>query len=127
MRRWLLLTVFIAATLPLMAEEEPVHAKIRDSVGERIPTHTVAPTYPRKARRDRIEAEVQVCFDIDRAGKPRRIAVRQSTNRAFERPSIRAVKASRFQALADDKELQSIKSCRTFIFSLESVSDLLGG
>ncbi len=87
---------------------------------DRIPLLTVTPDYPKKARRDRIEAEVQVCFDVDRNGKTRRVAVRRSTHRAFERAAIRAVKASTFRALGPDQQLQAIKSCRTFVFALRS-------
>lgn len=107
-------------------ETDELRASVIDTDVDRIPEQTVAPKYPRKARRDRVEGEVQVCFDIDRKGRPRRVAVRRSTHRDFERPSIRAVKASRFRALADDQDLQSIKSCRTFVFSLQSIDSEAG-
>tara|TARA_R110002096_G_scaffold154_25_gene974 strand:+ start:14697 stop:15065 length:369 start_codon:yes stop_codon:yes gene_type:complete len=115
------LAVLLLATTAL-AEDEPLLARIVDSTSERVPLHTIAPGYPRKARRDRIEGEVQVCFDIDRKGRTRRIAVRRSTNRLFERPSIRAVRASTFRALEDHQELPAIKSCRTFVFALQPVT-----
>lgn len=102
----------------VVADEEPVRASIIDSETDRIPLHTVAPEYPRKARRDRIEGEVMVCFDIDRHGRPRRIAVRRSTGRQFEKPSLRAVRASSFRPLEDDEPLQTLKTCRTFVFAL---------
>jgi len=86
---------------------------------DRKPLHTVIPVYPEKARRDRIEGEVQVCFEITRAGRTRRIAVRNSTNRIFEKPAIRAVRASTYEPLPDDVELPAIKSCRTFRFTLQ--------
>jgi protein TonB len=116
--RLTLASILFVATI-CVADEDSVVAKIVDSDIDRIPAYTVAPEYPRKARRDRIEATVQVCFEIDRQGRPRRVAVRNSTNRAFERPSIKAVRASSFRPLKDEEKLQSIKSCRTFIFSLE--------
>lgn len=100
------------------AEEEPIRASIIDSETDRVPLETVAPEYPRKARRDRVEGEVMVCFDIDRQGRPRRIAVRRSTGRQFEKPSIRAVRASSFRPLEDDEPLQTLKTCRTFVFAL---------
>lgn len=105
---------------PLFAEDDDPHvAVIVDSDSDRQPSHTVVPKYPRKARRDRIEGKVKVCFDVDRKGRTHRIAVRTSTHRTFERPSIKAVKASSFRALDDDLELQSMKACRTFIYSLK--------
>jgi TonB family protein len=114
-----LLTVLLIGTTAGAEDEEPFLARIIDSDTGRVPLYTVAPTYPRKARRDRIEGEVQVCFEVDRAGYPRRVAVRYSSNRAFERPSTKAVRASTFKALGKDVPLPGIKSCRTFIFALE--------
>ncbi len=105
------------------ADEESLYAQVIDVDTKRLPVHTVAPKYPRKARRDRIEGEVQVCFDVDRKGRTRRIAVRHSTNRAFESPSIRAVRASTFRPLKKDQPLQVVKSCRTFRFSLQPVEE----
>ena len=105
------------------ADEESLYAQVIDVDTKRLPVHTVASKYPRKARRDRIEGEVQVCFDVDRKGRTRRIAVRHSTNRAFERPSIRAVRASTFRPLKKDQPLQVVKSCRTFRFSLQPVEE----
>ena len=89
---------------------------------ERIPLNTVAPAYPEVARRDRIEGDVQVCFNVDREGRPYRIAVRNSTNRVFEKPAIRAIRASRYQAVPKDREVPAIKTCRTFRFRLESAA-----
>ena len=123
MWRALFTTAILLAIAVVNAEDSSSLARVIDSHTDRVPTHTVAPQYPRKARRDRIEGEVEVCFDVDRKGRPRRIAVRNSTNRAFERPSIDAVRVSFFRPLEDDEELQSIKSCRTFIFSLQPVDD----
>ena len=117
--RLLLALIMIAPAISVGAE--PQQAQVIDSDTERMPLHTIVPVYPEKARRDRIEGEVQVCFDIDRSGRTRRVAVRRSSHRIFERPSIRAVKASTFRPLDDDEELQAIKSCRTFVYSLQPV------
>ena len=105
----------------VVADVEPFYAYVIDSSTDRIPSHTVAPEYPRKARRDRIEGRVQVCFDVDRQGRTRRVAVRHSSHRAFEKPSIKAVRASFFRALSEKENLLDIKSCRTFMFSLEPI------
>lgn len=88
---------------------------------ERMPSLTVMPDYPEIARRDRIEGEVQVCFEITRDGHTRRIAVRKSTHRLFEKPAIRAVRASTYVPLSKDAPLSGIKACRTFRFTLEPV------
>ena len=98
--------------------EEPRVKHLEDGSHERVPMNTVAPAYPAVARRDRIEGDVQVCFNVDRAGRPYRIAVRSSSNRVFERPAIRAIRASRYQPLSKDQDLPAIKTCRTFRFRL---------
>ena len=90
-----------------------------DVESERVPLYTVMPDYPKIARRDRIQGTVQVCFEITRDGRTRRIAVRKSSHRLFEKPAIRAVRKSTYVPVADDVELSGIKSCRTFRFTLE--------
>lgn len=92
-----------------------------DSNYDRQPLNTVVPEYPAKARRERIEGEVQVCFDISRQGFPRRIAVRRSTHRYFEKAARDAVRRSTWQPLSAGETLPAIKACRTFRFSLVPV------
>ena len=117
--RLLLIVGLLAGAAQSAATDEATrYARIIDSNMDRIPLQTIAPEYPRKARRDRIEGEVSVCFDIDRSGRTRRIAVRRSSHRLFEKPSIRAVRASTFRPLQDHEPLPAPKACRTFIFSL---------
>ena len=92
-----------------------------DSDYDRQPLHTVVPEYPEKARRERIEGEVQVCFDITREGFPRRIAVRRSSHRYFEKAARSAVRRSTWQPIPKDRDLPAIKACRTFRFALVPV------
>jgi TonB family protein len=108
------LACLFATTIVADDAEEPQPADT-----ERKPLFTLMPDYPKIARRDRIEGEVQVCFDITRDGRTRRIAVRRSTNRIFEKPAIRAVRASTYVPLPDDAVVSGIKACRTFRFTLE--------
>jgi TonB family protein len=103
------------------ADEAPVTG-LEDRRDERVPLNTVAPAYPDVARRERIEGDVRVCFNVDRRGRPYRIAVRSSTNRVFEKPAIRAIRASRYQPVPKDQEVPGIKTCRTFRFRLESAA-----
>jgi TonB family protein len=119
---WYFLTLLLTVSV-VSAENEVTVARVVDSISGRMPLQTVAPEYPHKARRDRVEGQVEVCFEIDRKGRTRRIGVRNSTNRVFEKPSIKAVRASTFRPLKDDEELPLIKSCRRFIFSLEPVEE----
>ncbi len=118
-RCWLPAVLLLATTA---AAEESRVTHLEDDSHERVPLNTVAPVYPDGARRDRIEGDVQVCFNVDREGRPYRIAVRSSTNRVFEKPAIRAIRASRYQPLPKDQQVPAIKTCRTFRFRLESVA-----
>jgi TonB family protein len=116
---------WLVPVLPLVvvagAQEVPVVERLPPEGGDRVPLQTVVPAYPEKARRARVEGEVEVCFEVDREGKTRRVAVRRSTNRVFEKPARDAVRASTYKPLADGEELSGIKTCRTFTFNLEPV------
>lgn len=93
-----------------------------DDTGQRTPLHTVVPKYPESARRARVEGEVEVCFNVDRRGRTHRVSVRRSSNRAFEKPAKKAVRASTYRPLDEGRELSGIKTCRTFRFFLNPVA-----
>jgi TonB family protein len=109
-----------ALTLSNLASGDDAVEKF-DSETDRVPLLTTVPDYPEVARRDRIQGEVQVCFNITRDGYPRRIAVRSSSNRLFEKPAMKAVRKSTWMQLDDDEAMSGIKACRTFRFSLVPV------
>jgi TonB family protein len=111
-----------ALTLSSMASGDNAVEKF-DSDTDRVPLLTTVPDYPEVARRDRIQGEVQVCFNITRDGYPRRIAVRSSTNRLFEKPAMKAVRKSTWVRLDKDDAMSGIKACRTFRFTLVPVND----
>ena len=113
-----LLLVLLPCAASYASDESRVTHLDEDS-GERMPLNTVAPAYPAAARRERVEGDVQVCFNVDREGRPFRIAVRSSSNRVFEKPSIRAIRASRYRPVPDGEAVPAIKTCRTFRFRLE--------
>ena len=94
----------------------------RDNVVDRKPLQTVVPVYPKRALQERLEGQVEVCFEVDREGRTSRIAVRHSSNRIFEKPSIQAVRASSYQPLEEGETLSGIKTCRTFRFALDPVA-----
>ena len=119
-RRWLPALLLLCAAGS--GADEPRITHLEDSSHERVPLNTVAPVYPAVARRERIEGDVQLCFYVDRAGRPYRIAVRTSSDRVFEKPAIRAIRASRYQPLPEGKPVPAIKTCRTFRFRLESTA-----
>lgn len=113
---FLLLSLLTGASL--RADEASI-ARVIDEDTDRVPVITVVPQYPQDALRDRIEGEVQVCYHIDKKGRPYRVAVRRSTYRAFERPSMHAIKASTYVPLEPGEKTSGIKTCRTFRFQLE--------
>ena len=118
-RRYLALLAL--APLWVVADEQPSVQPVEEAV-ERVPLHTVVPVYPEKARRARVEGEVEVCFNIDRFGQTRRVAVRRSSNRVFEKPARDAVRNSTFMPLEPGQKVPDIKNCRTFRFTLERVA-----
>ena len=95
---------------------------LTDDTGNRMPLQTVVPMYPDRALADRIEGEVQVCFNVDREGRTSRIAVRRSSNRLFEKPAMLAIRGSTYAPLPEGEELSGIKTCRTFRFLLDPVA-----
>ena len=110
------------ATAVAVAGDETMVEYLPVDVGIRVPLHTVVPQYPEKARRKRIEGEVEVCFNVSREGRTKRVAVRRSTNRVFEKPSRDAIRQSTYKPLAENVELSGIKTCRTFRFYLSPVA-----
>jgi TonB family protein len=115
------LALLALAPLCAVADEQPSAQPVEEAV-ERVPLHTVVPVYPEKARRARVEGEVEVCFNIDRFGQTRRVAVRRSSNRVFEKPARDAVRNSTFMPLEPGQKVPDIKNCRTFRFTLERVA-----
>ncbi len=104
------------------AQDDPVQSDLPSDTGERVPLHTVVPVYPEKARRARVEGEVEVCFNVGRDGKTSRVSVRRSTNREFEKAAKDAVRHSTYKPLPEHQKLSGIKTCRTFRFHLNPVA-----
>ena len=116
----LALTMLFGAVV--LAQDEADVTYMPNDSGDRKPLHTVVPVYPQRALRDRIQGEVEVCFNVDHEGLTSRIAVRRSSNRQFENPAIVAVRASSYVAVPADYVLSGIKTCRTFRFLLDPVA-----
>jgi len=121
-QRFNLLALAVLLVATAMADDNPTVSDLSVDSGERVPLHTVVPLYPEKARRARLEGEVEVCFNVSREGKTSRVAVRRSTNRVFEKPSRDAVRHSTYLPLPGYMELSGIKTCRTFRFHLSPVA-----
>ncbi|MBT8081559.1 MAG: energy transducer TonB [Gammaproteobacteria bacterium] len=116
-----LIVALLALAIPALAQQDDDPVDAMDSKTERMPVNTIVPEYPEAARRERIEGEVQVCFDITRSGMPRRIAVRRSSHRYFEKPARDAVRRSTWRAVPPGEKAPNIKACRTFRFRLERI------
>jgi protein TonB len=106
----------VAAGLGAAADDRAVET------GSRKPSHTVVPVYPERARRERLEGDVQVCFNIDRNGRTHRVRVRNSSHRIFEKAAVLAIRSSRYEPLSESTVLTGIKTCRTFRFRLHPVA-----
>ena len=117
---FVLLQLLVASAGVAEGEADVMH--FTGDKGDRMPLQTLVPIYPQRALADRIEGKVQVCFNVDREGRTSRIAVRQSSNRMFEKPSILAIRGSTYTPLPKDKDLSGIKTCRTFRFLLDPVA-----
>lgn len=102
--------------------EDSAEPLITTDTGERKPRQTVVPVYPELAQRERVEGDVQVCFNVDREGKPFGVRVRRSSNRIFEKPALTAARASTYEPLPPGTKLSGIKTCRTFRFRLNPVA-----
>lgn len=115
-----ILILFLAVSASAQEGNDVTH--LLDPAADRVPLQTVVPVYPKKALRDRIQGEVEVCFNVDREGRTSRIAVRRSSHRMFEKPAINAVRASSYLPLEAHEVLTGIKTCRTFRFQLDPVA-----
>lgn len=130
-RQWLSISL-LGLAASVFAEDSSDLTHLLDPAAERVPLHTVVPVYPKRAVQDRLQGDVEVCFDVDREGRTSRIAVRRSSHRIFEKSAIQAVKSSSYRPLDDDEVTSGIKTCRTFRFRLDPVaiedpSDVSGG
>lgn len=120
-RNLLSITLLLFA-FTVSAQEESQVTHLLGPAGERMPLQTVVPVYPERALQDRVQGDVEVCFNVDREGRTSRISVRRSSHRMFEKPSTLAIRASSYMPLEENKILSGIKTCRTFRFRLDPVA-----
>jgi TonB family protein len=106
----------------LAQDEQENVSHFTDSSTDRPPAVTAFPKYPSIARRDRIEGEAMVCFNIDARGRVLRPSIRSSTHRIFEKPAMTAIRRSSFTPLADGEKPAAAKTCRTYRFRLDSIN-----
>lgn len=114
-----LLLMFSAAQAGDEVSRKELH--VTDSSTDRTPAKTSFPTYPRIARRDRIEGDATVCFKVDLDGRIRSVRVKDYSHRIFRRPALRAIKDSSFEPLHPHEVLSTSRTCRTYRFRLEPI------
>ncbi len=77
------------------------------------------PKYPEEARLYRLEGETTVCFKVNAQGEIVRPKIASSSDRIFEKPALRAIRASSFTPLeAGETDGVNADVCRVFRFRL---------
>jgi len=121
--RPLVVAVLLAVAGPAAGEDETEGKKafFSDSSTDRTPAKTAIPSYPRIARRDRIEGAATACFRITVDGRIRDVRIRNYSHRIFRRPVLKAVRASSFEPLQPDEVYSTALTCRIYRFRLEPI------
>lgn len=74
-----------------------------------VPVRTVAPDYPDELRREGVSGLVMVKCSIDEQGNVTETTVEKSSNAAFEKPAVAAVKKWKFKPAKQDGQPVAIK------------------
>ena len=120
----LLLRLLVVVTVFLPFAAGRTQAQLVDSPLEGTPTLTAFPEYPAAARLDRLEGEATVCFTIDSEGGVNRPRIRSSTDKIFEKPTLKAIRESTFQPL-EAGQVEALRPvCRTYRYLLDQLDPL---
>ena len=117
-----ILVLFTIRVALAQANSQPLDVYSGDSALRREPAATVFPEYPEEARFFRLEGETTVCFRINAQGEVIRPRVARSTDRIFERPSLRAIRASAFTPLEFGEIASAADVCRVYRFRLNPLA-----
>src|ERR1043165_3757180 len=85
-----------------------------------VPVRSVAPEYPDELRRDGVSGLVMVKCSIDEQGNVVETAIEKSSNAAFEKPAVAAVKKWKFKPAKQDGAPVAIKVSIPIKFVFES-------
>jgi protein TonB len=85
-----------------------------------VPVRTVPPAYPGELRREGVSGVVMVKCQIDSQGNVTDTEVEKSTNPAFERPAMEAVRRWKFKPAKQDGQPVAIKVSIPIKFVFES-------
>lgn len=93
------------------------------NTAERRALSSSSPTYPEKARNERREGDVTVCYTITAEGKVRRPYVHASSDRVFNRAAVRAAKEIVYEAAVPGAANMRAPGCSTFRFRLQPLRE----
>ncbi len=85
-----------------------------------VPVRTVAPDYPDELRREGVSGLVVVKCSIDAQGNVAEAEVEKSSNAAFEKPAVAAVRKWKFKPAKQDGSPVAIKVSIPIKFVFES-------
>lgn len=85
-----------------------------------VPVRTVAPDYPDELRREGVSGLVMVKCEIDAQGNVTTTEIEKSSNPAFEKPAVAAVKKWKFKPAKQDGNPVAIKVSIPIKFVFES-------
>ena len=108
----------LSSVLFLCALVVPVFAQSKTEAP--VPVRTVAPDYPDELRREGISGLVMVKCQIDEQGNVAGAEVEKSSNAAFEKPAMEAVKKWKFKPAKQDGAPVAIKVSIPIKFVFES-------
>lgn len=105
---WLMTVALVAPAFAQTKTEPPV------------PVRTIAPEYPSELRREGISGLVMVRCSIDEQGNVTETEVEKSSNAAFEKPAVAAVRKWKFKPAKQDGTPAAIKVSIPIKFVFES-------
>jgi periplasmic protein TonB len=109
---------FFASLLLASALVAPVFAQTKTEPP--VPVRTVAPEYPDELRREGVSGLVMVKCSIDEQGNVTETIIEKSSNAAFEKPAVAAVKKWKFKPAKQDGAPVAIKVSIPIKFVFES-------
>lgn len=109
---------FVAALLLMCGLSGPGFAQSKTEPP--VPVRTVPPVYPDELRRDGVSGLVMVKCHIDAQGNVVETEVEKSSNAAFEKPAVAAVKKWKFKPAKQDGNPTAIKVTIPIKFVFES-------
>lgn len=111
-------SVFTSLILATAALTNPVFAQTKPEPP--VPVRTVSPDYPSELRREGVSGLVMVKCLIDEQGNVTETEIEKSSNVAFEKPAVAALKKWKFKPAKQDGTPVAIKVSIPIKFVFES-------